>query len=150
MPDATPDAMLGREQHGHVEVLTVRETEIVRAEVIERLGRGIRDAIKKSDATCFVLDLSAVRFMTSGALGLIIHLRAQLSGHDRVLVLAGAVGDVARVLECARLAEVMPVCATVEEALRRHACLPAGETQGEADGSPKNAIRKEEPRHGEV
>ena len=124
MPDATPDARLDREQRGHVEILKVLEAEIVEAETIERLGQRIRQAVHGSDATCFVLDLSAVRFMTSGALGLIIHLRAQLRDRDRAFVLAGATENVARVLQCARLAEVMPVYRTVEEAVRGHMCPP--------------------------
>jgi len=121
------DAMLDREQRGHVEILTVRQAEVVHAETIERLGHTIRQAIDQSDATCFVLDLSAVRFMTSGALGLIIHLNAQLAERDRAFVLAAAADDVASTLERACLAEVLPVYATVEEAVRDRACPPRGE-----------------------
>jgi len=121
MPDATPDAVLAREQRDHVEVLTVRQAEVVQAETIERLGHAIRQAIDASDATCFVLDLSAVRFMTSGALGLLIHLHAQLTERDRAFVVAGAAGEVASALARVRLAEVMPVHATVEEAVRDRA-----------------------------
>ena len=122
------DGMLDREQRGHVEVLTVRQAEVVQAEIIERLGHTIRKAIDLSDATCFVLDLSAVRFMTSGALGLIIHLHAQLAERDRVFVLAAATDDVASALQRARLAEVLPVYATVEEAVRDQECPPPGDS----------------------
>ncbi|HUU93672.1 MAG TPA: STAS domain-containing protein [Phycisphaerae bacterium] len=122
------DGMLDREQRGHVEVLTVRQAEVVQAEIIERLGHTIRKAIDLSDAACFVLDLSAVRFMTSGALGLIIHLHAQLAERDRAFVLAAATDDVASALQRARLAEVLPVYATVEEAVRDQACPPPGDS----------------------
>ena len=121
------DGMLDRERRGHVEVLTVRQGEVVQAEIIERLGHTIRKAIDLSDAACFVLDLSAVRFMTSGALGLIIHLHAQLAERDRAFVLAAATDDVASALQRARLAEVLPVYATVEEAVRDQACPPRGD-----------------------
>ena len=125
MRDAAPEVLLERQPHGPVEVLAIRRAEVIQAETIEQLGREIRQAVDASDAAGFVLDLARVRFMTSGALGLIIHLRAQLAERGRRLVMAGATGDVAHVLECTRLAKVIPIYTTADEAVRDIGCGPA-------------------------
>jgi len=106
-----------RRPHEGVAVLAVHATEISSAETIERLGRELRHALEAADVSAFVLDLSDVRFLTSAALGMILNIRAHLADRDCRLALAAASGEVARVLACARLAEVMPVCQTVPEAV---------------------------------
>jgi len=110
--------LVERHRLGRVEVLTVRAAEVVDAEAIQRLGREVRQA--------FVLDLSEVRFLTSAALGLIIHLRAQLMEQGRRFALAGADGEVARVLACTRLPEIVPVYPSVEAAAKDLRCPPGG------------------------
>ncbi|MBE3069232.1 MAG: STAS domain-containing protein [Planctomycetes bacterium] len=118
MPDLAPRPLIERRPRGGADVLVVGVAEIYEADITERLGRHVRRAIEASDAGAFVLDLSAVRFLTSGALGLLINLRAQLAERGYAFALAGATGEVAYILDCTRLAEVMPVYATVEQALR--------------------------------
>lgn len=111
-----------RRRQGGIEVLTVRVAEIYQADVIHRIGQAVRQAFSSADASAFVLDLSDVTFLTSGALGMIIHLRSQLLEQGRDLAIAGAGGEVARVLACTRLAEIMPVYPTVEAAVRELGC----------------------------
>ena len=100
-----------------VEVLAVLPTEIVKAEVIERLGSQLRRAVDKSGGTRFVLDLSRVTFMTSGAIGMLMNIRVHLQERGYSFVMAGVSGDVGRVFEQTRLKEVMPVYETVAEAV---------------------------------
>jgi len=107
-----------RHRQGRVEILAVRVAEIYQADVIHRIGHAVRQAFSDAEAASFVLDLSEVAFLTSGALGMIIHLRSQLVEQGRGLALAGAGGDVARVIACTRLAEIMPVYPSVEAAVR--------------------------------
>jgi anti-anti-sigma factor len=114
--DAGKSLISTRRPHEGVAVLAVHVPEISQAEMIERLGRDLRLALDAAEASAFVLDLSEVRFLTSAALGMILNLRAHLAERDLRLALAAATGEVARTLACARLAEIMPVCATVQEA----------------------------------
>jgi len=86
--------------------------------VIEALGRQLRRAIETSRGTRFVLDLSAVEFLTSAALGLVINIQAHLSGLGHGFGIGGVSGEVASVFEHTRLRDVMPVYPTVEEAVK--------------------------------
>jgi len=129
MAAPTPRRLVEHHRLGTVEVLTVRAAEVVDAETIQRLGREVRQAFAEAEATAFVLDLSEVRFLTSGALGLIIHLRAQLMEQGRRFALAGADGEVARVLACTRLSEIVPVYPSAEVAAKDLRCPPGGGTR---------------------
>ena len=108
-----------RRERGAVEVLTVHADDVTEADLIGRLGVDLRRAIEAgaADADAFVLDLSAVRFLTSAALGMLINIHAHLADRGCRLALAGAAGNVARVLKHARLEELLPVCPTVGEAI---------------------------------
>ena len=115
-PDAKPAIDL--QPHGRADVLAVMETEIYAADVTERVSRAMRQAIDSSTATAFIMDLSRVTYLTSGALGMVINLRAHLADRGYVLALAGAEGEVAHIIECTHLHEIMPVFKTVADALR--------------------------------
>lgn len=110
------------ERRGRTAVVAVRVAEAYSADVLERLSRDIHRAIETAGAAgadAYVLDLSAVRFLTSAALGMIINLRAHLAGRGHAFVLAGATGNVAKVLAHAHLADILPIFPTAEEAVRR-------------------------------
>jgi anti-anti-sigma factor len=107
---------------GGAEVLVVREAELVLAETVERLGAELRLAIDASPATRFILDLSAVTYLTSGAIGLLLNVRAHLAQQGMPLALAGATGEVARVLEHARLGDLLPMYPDIEAALKALIC----------------------------
>jgi anti-anti-sigma factor len=124
--------LLERHTVGPAVVLTVCAAEVYGADTIQRLAHEIRGAFRNAQASTFVLDLAGVRFLTSGALGMFIHLHAQLADQNRVFVLAGAEGEVARTLACTRLAEIVPVYANVESAVR-NVCRPADEPPAEPD-----------------
>ncbi len=111
-----------RRERGAVEVLTVHADDVSEADLIGRLGVDLRRAIDAGAADAgaadaFVLDLSDVRFLTSAALGMLINIHAHLADRGCRLALAGAAGNVARVLKQARLEELLPVCPTVGEAV---------------------------------
>ncbi|MFO8014283.1 MAG: STAS domain-containing protein [Phycisphaerae bacterium] len=116
--DGEAGDLLERHTVGPAVVLTVRPAEVYGADTIQRLAQEIRNAFRTAEVSTFVLDLANVRFLTSGALGMFIHLRSQLADQHRLFVLAGAEGEVARTLACTRLAEVMPVYESVEAAVR--------------------------------
>jgi anti-anti-sigma factor len=122
MGDRAAGPLLENYLRGGAEILVVRAAELYRADTIEQLGHELHRAMDASTANRFILDLAGVTFLTSGALGLIINTRAHLVKRGFTLALAGAAGEVARVFEHSRLAEVMPVYATVEDALKNFAC----------------------------
>jgi len=112
-----------RQAYGNTQVLSIRVSEVWRADTIDALGHAIRREIEASGAGGrFVLDLSEVTFLTSAALGLLMNLHAHLSKRGYPFVLAGAQGEVARVFEHVRLGEVLPLYPTVEDAVRNLRC----------------------------
>ncbi len=126
-----PGDLVERHTVGPAVVLTVRPAEVYAADAIQGIAQQVREAFRDARVATFVLDLSNVTFLTSGALGMFIHLRSQLADQSREFVLAGARGEVARTLACTRLAEIMPVYETVEAAVRR-VCSRADEPAGDA------------------
>jgi anti-anti-sigma factor len=116
MAEHAGKGMVERRQRGQVDVLHVGVAEAWQADTIEHLGHDLRAAIGLSPNAAFVLDLSAVRFMTSAVLSLLINIRVHLQGRGYGFAVAGATGDVARMVEHTRLADVMPVYRTVDEA----------------------------------
>jgi anti-anti-sigma factor len=117
MPAGRPSLVSSRRERGAVEVLTIHADDVSEADLIGRLGVDLRRAIDVGGADAFVLDLSEVRFLTSAALGMLINIHAHLADRGCRLALAGAAGNVARVLKQARLEELMPVCPTVPDAV---------------------------------
>jgi anti-sigma B factor antagonist len=64
-----------------------------------------------------VVDLSGLEFMDTSAIHVLVSVNNRVMAGDGLLVLAGAQPVVARVLSLAGADEVMPVVATVAEAL---------------------------------
>jgi anti-anti-sigma factor len=123
MGERAAKGLLDLADHGHVRVMRVRAPEVYRADIIERLGQEVRRAIEAAGAEgSFVLDLSDVLFLTSAAVGLVTNIRAHLEARGYPFAVAGARGEVARVIETIRLAEIMPVFPTVEETLQAFRC----------------------------
>lgn len=117
MKDHGQPRLLDHHLHGHTDVLKVCVPEVFNADIVQGLSHAIRGEINASGAASFVLDLSAVQYMTSVAVGMLINLRAHLSDRGYAFALAGAGGDVAHMISCTRLGDIMPVFPTVDGAL---------------------------------
>ena len=76
-------------------------------------------AVLSEGVTRVVVDLGGVAFMASAGLGILTGTRRVLADSGGVLVLAAAHGDVAQVLEMTGVSGVIPVAATVPEAVAR-------------------------------
>ena len=123
MPEPALKPILECRDDGRIRVVSIRLPEVYRAETLEQLGRQIRRAIEDAGAgASFVLDLSHVTFLTSAALGLVTNIWSHLAPRGYPFAVAGIGGEVARVVETVRLADVMPVFTTVEEALAALRC----------------------------
>jgi anti-sigma B factor antagonist len=118
MAEDAAQKLIETRAHGRTHVLRIRDAEIYRADTIAQLGHEVRQAIEAAGAEAsFVLDLSHVQFLTSAAVGLITNIHSHLKARNYPFALAGAQGEVAEVIETTRLGKVMPVFATVEQAL---------------------------------
>ncbi|MCX5683679.1 MAG: STAS domain-containing protein [Planctomycetota bacterium] len=123
MAERTVKLLLECRDEGRIRVISIRLPEVYRAETLEQLGRQIRQSIEAAGAGgSFVLDLSQVKFLTSAAVGLVTNIWAHLNPRGYPFAVAGLAGEVARVIDTVRLSEVMPVFATVEEALAALRC----------------------------
>jgi len=133
MTSGAGDAVVAHRTVGGVGVVTVLAADVYAADEVARVGHDLRRAIDAAGpVAAVVIDLAPVQYLSSGALGLLINLRAHLVEQGYGFALAGAAGEVADVIRCTRLAEVVPVYATVEDALR--ALGPCG--QAGACGAP--------------
>ena len=65
-----------------------------------------------------IIDLSAVEFMASLGIGLLLRNAKTLKQHDAPMVLVGPRPAVEKTLRSAGVTELMPIAATMEEALR--------------------------------
>jgi anti-anti-sigma factor len=76
-------------------------------------------AVLSEGVTRVVVGLGGVSFMSSAGLGILMGVRRLLADGGGVLVLAAAHGDVAQVLQITGVSDVIPVAATVPEAVAR-------------------------------
>jgi anti-sigma B factor antagonist len=89
--------------------LTVAEAPVLRAELLA--------AIKDATDRAIIVDLGAVTFIDATAVGVLMAARERLVQENRRLLVAGPSKKVRRTLELIGLDEVVPVFATVAEAL---------------------------------
>jgi anti-anti-sigma factor len=75
-----------------------------------------RTAARRRDA---IVDVSELTYIASLGVGMIIGCARSLSHNGRRMVLAGARGDVERVLRSVALEKLLPVVATVDDARQR-------------------------------
>ncbi len=115
-PNGEP--VVAAREHGVAQVLEVRAAEVREADQIARLGAELRRAIDASDRPYFVLDLSAVEYLSSVALGLVINLHAHLSDRGYAFGLIVPEGDVRAIFELAKLERIVPIYADLDSAVR--------------------------------
>jgi anti-anti-sigma factor len=109
---ALPEFTVKTEQRGRLRIVgVIGEIDVLTA---PRLGALVDDDEGFDD---LIIDLSKVPFMSSVGLGLISRLHRRLSRRRAGLAIAGARGDVERLLEVTGLVEVVLVADDVEEAI---------------------------------
>jgi anti-anti-sigma factor len=123
MPPSAPKSSVESVRQGRTLVLKILVAEVYQSDTVEQLGRDLRAAVSADpDAIACVVDLSAVRFLSSAALGLLLNLNAQLGSHGMKFALAGAAGEVAEVLKRSRLEKAIAMYATVADAVASIPC----------------------------
>jgi anti-sigma B factor antagonist len=122
--DSPPDGTLFR---ADLELRETRGAEPGRAAVVSVTGdvdmhsqARLRDVLTEAvtaPVQRVVLDLSGVEFMASAGVHVLLDVAGQLETAGGTLVVAGACSMVARVLSLTRADELVPVAATVDDAL---------------------------------
>lgn len=76
-------------------------------------------AVLSDGVTHVVVDLDGVGFMASAGIGVLMGVRRVLADGGRLLVLASPHGEVAQVLSMTGVSDVIPVAASVADAVAR-------------------------------
>ncbi len=98
-------------------------------------------ACERERSRSLILDLTAVEFMDSSGLRVLLHLQRELSGDHGALVLLGPTEEVRKILKLTGLDQHLAVAATLEQAQLTLAELLAaaadeGNGEGESEGRP--------------
>ena len=88
--------------------------------------RSLLEAKKNARCTALVLDLSAVRFIDSTGIAVVIEYLRDCAAFDGQFCIAGATSAVRHVLDVVQLEKALPIFESVEEAITatRDGCVP--------------------------
>ena len=100
-----------------VTVVNFQNVSVLDSANIEALGRALLDLVEKQDTRKLVLEFSAVRFMSSQALGILIQLKKAMDPlHGRV-VIAGIRPELHKVFKITNLHKLFVFQDTLDKAL---------------------------------
>ncbi|WP_451973629.1 STAS domain-containing protein [Azospirillum endophyticum] len=71
--------------------------------------RDIVELVERSDMRRFVIDLSALEFIDSAGLGMLLILQEETETRNVKMIVRGAAGDVKRSIDLARLGEIITI-----------------------------------------
>lgn len=69
-----------------VTVVSFQNVSVLDSANIEALGRNLMELVEKQDTRKLVLEFSAVRFMSSQALGVLLQLKKAMDPHGRIII----------------------------------------------------------------
>jgi anti-anti-sigma factor len=69
-----------------VTVVSFQNVSVLDSANIEALGRNLMDLVEKQDTRKLILEFSAVRFMSSQALGILLQLKKAMDPHGRIII----------------------------------------------------------------
>lgn len=70
-----------------------------------------------ADLPGFVLDLAALDYMTSAAIGMVVNMHAHLQAEGKQFAVVVSGGVVGELFQHTHLAEIFPVCRSIDEAI---------------------------------
>ena len=114
----THDGGLERQDLGPVTVLRIKMAMMLGDQASDELFAKLDDAIDNSAQRKFVLDVGAIQYFASAALGKLVSLNRKARAADARLVMCNVTPSVARVLELTRLADVLISYDSEGEAVR--------------------------------
>jgi anti-sigma B factor antagonist len=116
MPD-TPDGAVQRRDAGAVTILRINAAMLRGDPFSDELFAQLEDAVERSGRRKFVLDVGAVQYVASAAMGKLVGLNRKARAAAATLAVCNVTPSVARVLEVTRLRDVLLTYASEEEAV---------------------------------
>jgi anti-sigma B factor antagonist len=91
------------EPYKDVTVVSFQNVSVLDSANIEALGRNLLDLVEKQDTRKLILEFSAVRFMSSQALGLLLQLKKAMDPVHGKIVIAGTRPELHKVFKITNL-----------------------------------------------
>lgn len=120
MTDTQPPFALHLAEHS--EVIEFLDHDLVDELIIHEIGKELLELIgHRHDSFLLVLDFHQVEHLSSSMLGLVITLHSAALRQGGEVALVGLSDSMLEVLQIMRLTEVLRICETASEALRKSA-----------------------------
>ena len=101
-----------------VTVVNFQNISVLDSANIESLGRSLLDLVEKQDTRKLILEFSAVRFMSSQALGVLLQLKKALDPVHGQVVIAGIRPELHKVFKITNLHKMFIFHDTLDKALQ--------------------------------
>jgi anti-anti-sigma factor len=105
------------EPYKDVTVVSFQNVSVLDSANIEALGRTLLDLVEKQDTRKLILEFSAVRFMSSQALGVLLQLKKAMDPVHGKIVIAGIRPELHKVFKITNLHKMFTFHDTVDKAL---------------------------------
>jgi anti-anti-sigma factor len=102
---------------GEVGVAHVALTEIAHPGQLDRMSREFRAYVAQSGLAAYVLDLSALCYLTSAAIGMLLNTHAHLQAEGKRFAVAAQKDMVVETLGHPHLEKIFTVCTSVDDAV---------------------------------
>jgi anti-anti-sigma factor len=112
------DNQLMVESYKDVTVVSFQNVAVLDSANIETLGRNLLDLVEKQDHRKLILEFSAVRFMSSQALGVLLQLKKALDPLGGRVLIAGIRPELHKVFKITNLHKLFTFYDTLDKALQ--------------------------------
>lgn len=111
-----PDELL-MQSYKDVTVVNFQNTAVLDSANIDALGRNLMDLVNKQDIRKIILDFSAVRFMSSQALGVLLQLKKASDSTKGRILIAGIRPELHKVFKLTNLHKLFSFYDDLDKAL---------------------------------
>lgn len=116
-----PDLMI--QPYQDVTVVNFQNAAVLDSSSIEALGQSLLELVEKQDHRKLVLDFSAVKFMSSQALGVLIQLKRAMDAIKGRIIIAGIRPELHKVFKLTNLHKIFTFHTQLDEALAEFGVL---------------------------
>ncbi len=105
------------QRYKDVTVVSFQNVTVLDSANIEKLGQNLMDLVQKNDVRKIVLEFTAVRFMSSQALGVLLQLKKALDPLKGRIIIVGIRPDLAKVFKITNLHKLFTFHDELDKAL---------------------------------
>jgi anti-sigma B factor antagonist len=110
-----------------VTVVSFQNISVLDSANIESLGRSLMDLVEKQDTRKLILDFTAVRFMSSQALGVLLQVKKSLDPVHGKVIIAGIRAELYKVFKITNLHKMFTFHDDLDQALQEfNVFMPKG------------------------